>query len=299
MTSYFLTAKRMTVLKNKRNSLCIILLFLFLFGCNVRKEEEPLIIIGEDKLGITRLKKDFEDYKSVYNDKNNPNLLAAFISNLIEKEILKKEAKKLQIEIKKEELDRFVTSNNLSEKQAGIAELVILREKVASQISKDARIDEAVLTEKIKEIPTVEPEKIIFYQILVNREELAYNALKEIKQGAAFEEVAKKYSISPEGQRGGLIDYLNADELPDQLTKVLRGLKEGEISGVIKSPLGFHILKLKEIIKIKKLTDEERKLMAERELKKELAGSLYADWFAKKRKEYGVKVEWEKIKDLQ
>ncbi len=289
----------MTKQKNQKNNLYIILLCLFLLGCQAGKKEEPVIIIGEDKIGIARLKKDFDEYKSIYTDKNNPNILAAFISNFVEKEILKQEAKKLNIEVKKEELDKFITDNSLSDKQLNIAELVILREKIAFYISKEVKINNTELEEKIKNIPDMEPEKIIFYQILVNNEETAYKAIKEIKEGIPFEEVAKKYSISPEGKRGGLIDYLNADELPQELLKILRQLKEGEVSKVVRSPYGFHILKLKEIISLKKLSYEERRIIAEKETRKELAGNLYADWFAKKRKEYGVKIEWEKIRDLQ
>lgn len=279
-------------------SLYLLIFILFFFNCS-KKEEDIIISIGEKKITTPQFKKDFEDYKLLYKNGSNSNILAIFISNTIEREILKSEAKKLNIDVKKEEIDSFIKNNNLNEKYISIAEITILREKIAKAISKDLKADEKLIEEQMKNLPDVQSEKIIFYQILTNKEEIAYKALEELKQGASFEETAKKYSISPEGKRGGLIDYLNTEDIPMELVSVLKKLKEGEISRVIKSPLGFHILKLKEIVKAKQLTDEEKRVIGEKEALKELSGNLYADWLAKKRKEYGVKVEWEKVKSFE
>lgn len=267
-------------------------------GCK-KKEEDILIYVGNKKISSSQFKKDFEEYKSFYKNDNKANILATFISNTIEREILKLEAKKMNIEVTKDEITNFLKSNNLTDKHIPLAELTLLREKIVSSISKNVSIDNNLIEERVKNLPDVQPEKIIFYQILTNKEEIAYKALDELKKGEKFEEVAKKYSISPEGQRGGLIDYLNTEDIPLELVNTLKKLKEGELSSVIKSSLGFHILKLKYIIKAKKLSSEEKISLAKEELLKELAGNIYADWFAEKRKEYGVKVEWEKIKALE
>ncbi|MCX7991553.1 MAG: peptidylprolyl isomerase [Proteobacteria bacterium] len=289
----------MNLKKKKRNNLLYIIFFiLFLFACS-KKEEDIIVTIGEKKITSTQFKNDLEEYKSLYGNADSSNILALFISNLVEREILKSEAEKLKTDISKNEIESFLKENNLTEKHTKIAEISLLREKIAKLISKDLKADDNLVKEAIKNIPDVQPEKIIFYQIVTNKEDLAYKALDELKNGASFEDTAKKYSISPEGKKGGLIDYLNADEIPFELLNALRKLKEGEISKVIKSPLGFHILKLKEIIKSKRLSEEEKKLIAEKEALKELSGNMYADWLAKKRKEYGVKIEWEKIKSLK
>lgn len=287
------------MIKSKKNNLYLtFFIILFLFACS-KKEEDIIISVGDQKISSFQFKKDFEEYKSLYSNTDNPNLTASFVSNLVEREILKGEAKRLKLEIKKEEIEKFLKDNNLTEKHIKIAEIILLRERISSHIAKDAKADETAITEALKHIPTTLPEKIIFYQILTNKEEDCYRALQEIRGGANFEDVAKKYSISPEGKRGGIIDYLNVDEIPSELLNPLRSLKEGEVSKIIKSSYGYHILKLKEIIKSKKLSEEERRKLAEIEALKEISGNFYADWFAKKRKEYGVKIEWEKIRDIK
>ncbi len=289
----------MTLKHKIKNSLFIyLILTLLLFSCS-KKEEDFVISLGGKKITISQFKKELEEYQSLYANGDISNILALFISNIIEREILKEEAKKINLQIPKEEIDSFLKENNLTERHLKIAEISLLREKMAKTLAKDLKADPVLVEESLKNIPDFQPEKIIFYQILTNKEEIAYKALEELKNGASFEETAKKYSLSPEGQRGGLIDYLNADEIPLELLNALRRLKVGELSKVIKSSLGFHILKLKEHIKARPLTKEEKMTIAEKEAIKELSGNLYADWLAKKRKEYGVKIEWEKIKSLE
>lgn len=265
----------------------------FLLLC-CTKRDDVVIEIGKKKIGKTKLAELFEKN----NAKDSLNR-ANIISQIIEMTILEEEAKKMGLSISKEEVESFIKESDLSEKHGDIARLYLLRQKVAKALSSDFEPPDERVEEKAKEGKEVEPSKYIFYQIVLNSEESAYKVLDEIKKGLPFEEAAKRYSITPEGKRGGLIDYLNADELPRELLAVLKGMKEGEISSVVKSPFGFHILKLKEYRKERKITAEEKMEMAKREVKMEMAGERYADWLAKKKEEYKVRVKWEEIEKIK
>lgn len=69
-------------------------------------------------------------------------------------------------------------------------------------------------------------------------------ALGKLKQGRDFSSLAMEYSQSPEARAGGNLGTRPASQWPGLFMAAIRNLKPGEISGVIRSPAGFHILKL-------------------------------------------------------
>ena len=67
-----------------------------------------------------------------------------------------------------------------------------------------------------------------------------YNALKK---GADFAELAKKVSQDPGSARqGGLLPFIQRGQLVKEFEDVAFSLKDGEMSGVVQSPYGYHII---------------------------------------------------------
>ena len=67
-----------------------------------------------------------------------------------------------------------------------------------------------------------------------------YNALK---QGADFAELAKKVSQDPgSAQQGGLLPFVQRGQLVKEFEDVAFSLKDGEMSGIVESPYGYHII---------------------------------------------------------
>ncbi|KPK03973.1 MAG: molecular chaperone SurA [Betaproteobacteria bacterium SG8_39] len=67
---------------------------------------------------------------------------------------------------------------------------------------------------------------------------------EEALAGADFAQLAATYSDGPNALRGGALGWRGEDRLPDLFTSALKGLKQGELSEVLRSPAGFHVLKL-------------------------------------------------------
>jgi len=89
------------------------------------------------------------------------------------------------------------------------------------------------------------PEQARPEQITQQRER-ADEAVKRIKSGADFAQVVATFSDATDALKGGNIGWRTADRLPELFAGVVAGLRPGEISEVLRSPAGFHILRLNE-----------------------------------------------------
>jgi peptidyl-prolyl cis-trans isomerase SurA len=79
----------------------------------------------------------------------------------------------------------------------------------------------------------------------VNRQRArAEQVLLQLREGADFSKLAVSFSDAPDALQGGVMGWRSRDRLPDLFAQALDGLKPGEVSAVIRSPAGFHLLKL-------------------------------------------------------
>ena len=67
---------------------------------------------------------------------------------------------------------------------------------------------------------------------------------RQIREGANFEEMARLHSDSETAPQGGLIGRLNHGDLGRSVEAIVWKLKEGEVSDVVGTPVGFQIFKL-------------------------------------------------------
>jgi len=81
-------------------------------------------------------------------------------------------------------------------------------------------------------------------QIVVRDRDRAEGILKRLKAGEDFGKVARAVSIGPEAERGGDLGFFERGMMPEAIDRVVFSLPVGEISEVVKSPYGFHIIKV-------------------------------------------------------
>lgn len=72
----------------------------------------------------------------------------------------------------------------------------------------------------------------------------AEKALSELKAGADFTQISAAYSDTQNALQGGSIGWRSEAQLPSLFSIALAEMKPGEVSSVLKSGNGFHILKL-------------------------------------------------------
>jgi len=70
------------------------------------------------------------------------------------------------------------------------------------------------------------------------------SALKQLSEGISFEQVSASVSDAPNALEGGSLGWKNSGQIPTAFVEILQGMQVGEVSNPIRSPNGFHILKL-------------------------------------------------------
>lgn len=78
--------------------------------------------------------------------------------------------------------------------------------------------------------------------ILVEEEELAEELLGRLKAGEDFAELAVEYSTCPSSESGGYLGTFGRGEMVQEFEDGAFALKTGELSGVVESSFGFHII---------------------------------------------------------
>ena len=72
----------------------------------------------------------------------------------------------------------------------------------------------------------------------------AEQALKELQGGADFAQVSAAYSDAPNALEGGDLGWKKSGQLPTLFVDALKPLQKGQLTAILRSPNGFHILKL-------------------------------------------------------
>ncbi|MGZ8273605.1 MAG: peptidylprolyl isomerase, partial [Burkholderiaceae bacterium] len=66
----------------------------------------------------------------------------------------------------------------------------------------------------------------------------------QLKGGAEFARLAAGFSNASEALQGGDLGWRSVDRIPTLFAEAIKDLKTGDVSGVVRSPNGFHILKV-------------------------------------------------------
>ena len=102
--------------------------------------------------------------------------------------------------------------------------------------------------------------------------------LSEIKNGMDFSEAAKIYSEDVSASSGGDVGFVEKGKMAPEFEKAVYSLSEGEISGIVETGYGFHIIKVDEVhkgrtIPLNKVRDKIQGILVGRKEK-----SAYENW---------------------
>lgn len=91
------------------------------------------------------------------------------------------------------------------------------------------------------------PEQVTLRQVLVPTENEAREVRRQVEKDAKqFDLLARTRSRSPEAAQGGVMGPFSRGQLPSELERAAFELRVGEVSPVVKSSLGYHVLRVEE-----------------------------------------------------
>jgi peptidyl-prolyl cis-trans isomerase C len=81
-------------------------------------------------------------------------------------------------------------------------------------------------------------------EVKAKAKEKAEALLKELKAGKDFAEAAKTSSTCPSKEQGGDLGFFGRGQMVSEFEQAAFGLKPGEMSGVVETQFGYHIIKV-------------------------------------------------------
>ena len=142
----------------------------------------------------------------------------------------------------REEIRNEMISARLREREVD-NKLVISENEIDNYLSNQARQEGKGEEMQLAHILVVVPEQASADKIQTFRNR-AEQALAKLRGGAPFSQVAAGYSDAQDALKGGELGWRTADRLPPIFAEALQKMKPGEVSEILRSPSGFHIIKL-------------------------------------------------------
>lgn len=188
------------------------------------------------------------------------------LQDLIDQTLLLQAARAANITVPPERVDRELL--RLKAEYPGksfdeaLAEGATTTEELREQIRRELVIEEFFARQVFARVPVTDPDVEAYYQshqdefghpeevhaeqILVSDPETAKKVQAELKKGGRFEELARKFSISPDAKVGGDLGWFAAGQMPEVFDQTCFSLKPGQVSEVVPSPYGYHLFKVLE-----------------------------------------------------
>jgi len=79
--------------------------------------------------------------------------------------------------------------------------------------------------------------------ILVKKYSNAEQLLNELRGGADFKQLAQKHSDCPSGKKGGDLGKFGRGRMVKEFEQAAFSLAKGELSEIVKTQFGYHIIK--------------------------------------------------------
>jgi len=247
------------------------------------------------------------------------------LERLIEEKLVEQQCKKMAIKVSARDIDMAIEDvkrlNAITDEQLKMAlmadglSLEDYRQQLREQIKRAKLVSRVVRTEVIPDDEILkqfylehieqfkEPDQIRASHILImipqDTDDLLMEALRQkgetilerLRQGQDFQELARLYSDDASAKKGGDLGFFKRGELVPEFERVTFNLQPGQISGLVRTKIGFHIIKITErkegsVIPYEEVSERVRNQFIEEE-----STRLYKAWLEKLKAESFIKVK--------
>jgi len=253
----------------------------FIFKDNKKLKSENIALVNNDSISLEEFRFRLSEIKNNYKEIEFSNLVElkiVVLRRMIIDTLILQEARSKNITINHDEVSRYANNIRANINDEDFYQLLMQQFKTEDQWVQDLKnkllIEKTLsklIIEKIKlseneienyytsyYLDKISKPRVALAQIFNTKKELIEEALIGIKEGENFSELVLKYSEGPEKEKGGYLGYITKDTNIDIFDLAFK-MELNEVSDIIQSDYGFHIIKLLEYVPEKKITLNEAK----------------------------------------
>ncbi len=269
----------------------IIAAMVFSFGCT-NSSQKTLVTVNGEEIKEADLVKRLDILGFIYQMEIDRDLYGEeILDQLIEEKLLLQEVEKKEINVDQEEIDTqyseftsmlamsYGGQDTMDEEmqKAGlsdddfkglIADLTTISGLIDS-VTGDVQISDDAVRTYYDDNPDefITPESVRASHILVKEEAVAQEVLEKLQNGGDFAALAKEYSVDEaNSDSGGDLGYFTYGDMVEEFEEAAFALDVDEISGIVETEFGYHIIKLTDYMEENALTFEEAKELVRQRL---------------------------------
>ncbi len=270
--------------------------------------------------GMERAYRQFASTGRPLNASQLPEVKKGVVESLIKQELLDQESQNKSIKVEDKKIDAEMDALKKrfpSEKEynTALAKMNLSEAEIKFQIAKGLAIQQFIDTKFVQKITVSDdetkahynnnldafkqPEQVRARHILIMvapqaTEEQKAAARKKLQEcqkklgkGEDFEALAKEYSEGPSGAKGGDLGYFSRGQMVPSFEEVAFALKSGEVSDIVETRFGYHLIKVVDkkpgsTVSYEKVKDNLQQYMKQQKVQKQV--KLYIEKLEKKAK---------------
>ena len=301
---------------------CWTLIFLPL-GCGLSDHggENPVIVIGSERLSCDALKKEMEFIAGgmPVPVKHAKEIKTQLIEQIVDYYLIIEYGKQNNISISENEFQKNIKEIKREYSEDAFRK-VLLQGYVDSEQWEHRLRNQLLVSKVIKQVlekiasPSYEeikiyfqknrnefrsPEMLRFRQIVCKSKKEAEQLRDRIHAGEDMGKLAKKYSMAPEAETHGEVGWVARGNLDETMENALFSMKIGKISPVIKTSFGYHLFEVlsRRPAGVKGLPEVIHEI--ESQLIRQKHEVFYKKWLEKLRSDFKVKVNQDMLNKLE
>jgi parvulin-like peptidyl-prolyl isomerase len=251
--------------------------------------------IGDEVVPLSQFSRAFAETKAEYRGvpaHEHPSwtkLKEALLEDFIEQRLLLLEARRRGLKVPPEEVDRAIrlagagydrdhfeeallrSGRTHSDFRASIQDRLLIDTLFREAVYQPVRVEEIETRQRFDAQPERYsiPEAVRVRQIAVRTEPEARKLRDRLQYGAKFEDLARRYSVSPDGLNGGDLGFIARGQKPKAFEDACFHLAPGKISPVTPSDYAYHLFQVVEKRPARARTFEESRAHVVAEIRRE------------------------------
>ena len=285
-------------MKHVLSFMMVVMMFFVLSACK-QQDENVIANVGSEKITeemfVERVNSAPPAYQAYVNSEQGKK---QFIDLLVREKLIIESAKQAKIDKSQEYKDSLKAFEEEQKKQYADYQDGLMMEIFLKNLQTTLNPTEDEINKYYQEHKQdfTNPVAVVVKHILVQSKEDAEKALERLKNKESFDKVAQEMSTDRiSAQKGGLIGPFKKGELIPAFETIAFNLQKGEISDMVETPFGIHIITKVSEQALPAVSEE----VAKEEIKRILEKQKIEDWFENTKNKLNVTIDYNKLNSIQ